>query len=138
MAWGKDGSLKDDQLWLINTRFCCLCTLDVDHSFNPRWRPPFVSALAPEDRCHLNGLSMVNDRPKYVTALGQTDTPGGWRANKANGGLLMDIDTNEILLEGLSMPHSPRWYREQLWLLESGEGSLARVDLESGRWQNHC
>ncbi len=135
MAWGKDGSLKDDQLWLINTRFCCLCTLDVDHSFNPRWRPPFVSALAPEDRCHLNGLSMVNDRPKYVTALGQTDTPGGWRANKANGGLLMDIDTNEILLEGLSMPHSPRWYREQLWLLESGEGSLARVDLESGRWQ---
>jgi uncharacterized protein (TIGR03032 family) len=72
-------------LWVVNTRFCCLCTLDAEHSFVPRWRPPFVSALAPEDRCHLNGLAMVEGRSKYVTALGETDTVGGWRANKARG-----------------------------------------------------
>ena len=41
----------------------------------PAGGPPFVSALAPEDRCHLNGLAMVDGRPKYVTALGETDTP---------------------------------------------------------------
>lgn len=123
------------ELWVINTRFCCLCTLDADHSFSPRWRPPFVSALAPEDRCHLNGLGMVDGRPRYVTALGETDTPGGWRANKANGGILMDLDTNEMVLQGLSMPHSPRWYQGQLWFLESGQGSLAVADLQRGCWE---
>jgi uncharacterized protein (TIGR03032 family) len=130
LAWD-----ANNDLWAVNTRFCCLCTFDADHSFSPRWRPPFVSALAPEDRCHLNGIAMVNGRPKYVTALGQTDIPGGWRANKAKGGILMDVDTNEILLSGLSMPHSPRWYQEKLWVLESGEGSLAMVDLEHRTWQ---
>jgi len=125
----------DDELWLVNTRFSCLCTLDVDHSFHPRWRPPFVTALSPEDRCHLNGLAMVDGRPRYVTTLGRTDTAGGWRANKKNGGILMDIDSNEVLLEGLSMPHSPRWYRDKLWLLESGEGSLAVTDLDKGTWE---
>jgi uncharacterized protein (TIGR03032 family) len=126
---------RDNGLWVVNTRFCCLCTLDADHSFYPRWRPPFVSALAPEDRCHLNGLAMVDGRPRYVTALGVTDTPGGWRANKARGGILMDVETSDILLRGLSMPHSPRWYRGKLWILESGEGSLAVVDVERRTWQ---
>lgn len=130
MAWS-----DDDELWLVNTRFCCLCTLDQDHSFVPRWRPFFVSALAPQDRCHLNGLAMVNGQPQYVTALGESDEPGGWRANKKDGGVLMDITQNQILLRALSMPHSPRWYNNQLWLLESGEGSLAQVDLAAQSWQ---
>ena len=125
----------DDELWLVNTRFCCLCTLDVDHSFNPRWRPHFVSALAPEDRCHLNGLAMVDGKPTYVTALGETDTQGGWRANKADGGILMHVDSNEVLLRGLSMPHSPRWYQGKLWVLESGKGALSVVDPEKGTWE---
>lgn len=124
----------DNELWIVNTRFCCLCTLDRDHSFSPRWRPRFVTALAPEDRCHLNGLGMVDGQPKYVTALGETDTPGGWRENKRDGGILMDVETEEILLRGVSMPHSPRWYRDRLWLLESGEGSLAVADLQAGTW----
>lgn len=127
MAYGADGTL-----WVVNTRFGALCTLDPDHSFNPVWRPPFLTALAAQDRCHLNGLCMVNGKPKYVTALGETDTQGGWRANKASGGILMDVETNEILLRGLSMPHSPRWYQERLWVLESGEGSLSWVDLSRG------
>ncbi len=130
MAWS-----TDNELWIVNTRFCCLCTLDHDHSFSPRWRPHFVSALAPEDRCHLNGIGLVNGQPIFVTALGETDTPGGWRENKANGGILMNVDTNDVLLRGLSMPHSPRWYKENLWVLESGEGSLVRVDLENQTWQ---
>ena len=127
MAWDNEG------LWFVNTRFSCLCTQDLDHSFVPRWRPPFVSAYAPEDRCHLNGLELIEGFPKYVTALGTTDTAGGWRKNKARGGILMDVTTNELLAQGLSMPHSPRWYRDRLWLLESGEGSLATVDLAAGR-----
>lgn len=129
MAYGQEG------LWFLNTRFSCLCSLDNEHSFVPRWRPPFVSAYDLTDRCHLNGLAMVGGIPCYVTALGETDTAGGWRTNKANGGLLMDIAANQIVLRGLSMPHSPRWYRDQLWVLESGQGTLARVDPQRGTWQ---
>lgn len=123
----------NDELWFVNTRFSCLCTLDGVHSFIPRWRPKFVSAYDLSDRCHLNGLGIRDDRPQYVTALGETDTAAGWRKNKANGGILIDIYSNEIICRGLSMPHSPRWYQGQLWILESGNGSLAKVDLNSGK-----
>lgn len=129
---------RNGELWLVNTRFCTLCTLDPDHSFNPRWRPPFVTALAPQDRCHLNGLAIVDGVPRYVTALGETDTPGGWRENKRNGGILMEVTSNEILLRGLAMPHSPRMYQNKLWLLESGQGSLAWVDLETRTLHTVC
>ena len=124
------------ELWLVNTKFGTLCTLDAEHSFTPRWRPHFVSHLAPEDRCHLNGLAMLNGRAKYVTALGETNTAGGWRENKKDGGLLMDVESNEILLRGLSMPHSPRVYGGHVWVLESGVGGLAVVDLERRTWRN--
>ena len=120
----------EDELWIVNTQFSCLCTLDPANSFVPQWRPPFISAYALGDRCHLNGLAVRDAEVRYVTALGQTDHKGGWRANKAKGGLLMEIQSNEIILDGLSMPHSPRWYRDTLWFLESGYGSLSQVNLE--------
>ncbi len=122
-----------DELWVVNTRFSCLCTLDNEHSFVPRWRPWFISGYAAEDRCHLNGLEVVDGKPKYVTALGTSDTAGGWRENKAGGGVLIDVESNEFICRGLSMPHSPRWYQDKLWVLESGNGSLATVDLETGQ-----
>jgi uncharacterized protein (TIGR03032 family) len=121
------------ELWLVATGFSCLATLDADHSFVPRWTPPFVSALAPGDRCHLNGLAVVDDSVRYVTALGQTDEPGGWRAGKASGGVIVDVPSSEVVVAGLSMPHSPRWHDGRLWVLESGKGELCVVDLETGR-----
>ena len=128
MAWG-----TGDELWAVNTRFSCLCTLDKEASFTPRWRPPFVSALEPTDRCHLNGLAMVDGRPRYVTALGETDAPRGWRENKAHGGILMDVDSGQVITRGLSMPHSPRWYAGRLWVCESGAGTFGHVDLDTGK-----
>jgi uncharacterized protein (TIGR03032 family) len=125
-------------LWFVNTRFSCLCTRDFEHSFVPRWRPPFVTGYAPEDRCHLNGLDTRDGVPRYVTMLGKTDTRGGWRENKRDGGLLMDIKDNRIICEGLSMPHSPRWYKNQLWVLESGYGALAKVNEQTGEVTRVC
>jgi len=127
MAYAADGAL-----WFVNTLFSCLCTLDDAHSFVPRWRPRFVSAYAPEDRCHLNGLGLRDGRPRYVTALGETDTVQGWRDNKRDGGVLIDIDSGETLARGLSMPHSPRWHGGRLWLLESGRGALVTIDPQTG------
>ena len=120
-----------DVLWAVNTRFSCLCTFDSDYSFSPRWRPPFVTALAAEDRCHLNGMALVDGRPRFVTALGETDTPQGWRPGKPKGGCLIDVPSGEIIVRGLSMPHSPRWYDDRLWVLESGTGRL--LVMEGGR-----
>ena len=121
------------ELWAVNTRFSCLCTFDRVHSFVPRWRPPFVTGYSPDDRCHLNGLGMADGVPRSVTALGATDAAGGWRADKARGGVLMDVPSGEVAAGGLSMPHSPRWHGGTLYVLESGVGSLATVDLGTGR-----
>jgi uncharacterized protein (TIGR03032 family) len=129
---GRGAGGAGEELWVVNTRFSCLCTLHRDYSFVPRWRPPFVSALAAEDCCHLNGLALVEGRPRYVTALGETDTPGGWRPGKPHGGCLVDVGSGEILSRGLSMPHSPRWHGGKLWLLESGTGQLVQVDSNTG------
>jgi uncharacterized protein (TIGR03032 family) len=120
------------ELWIVATRFSMLCTLDRDHSFVPRWKPPFISGLAAEDRCHLNGLCVAEDRVRYVTALGESDAANGWRENKAHGGLVIDVESGEIVLRGLSMPHSPRWYGGKFWFLESGKGTIATADLSSG------
>jgi len=130
MGWARG------ELWFVNTRFSCLCTRDPFNSFVPRWRPPFITGLAPQDRCHLNGMAIVGGVPRLVTMLGETDTQGGWRANKKDGGLLMDISNNHVLTRGLSMPHSPRWYDNRLWVLQSGTGSIGTIDLNTGAYQS--
>ncbi|MFN0054660.1 MAG: TIGR03032 family protein [Planctomycetales bacterium] len=134
LAW------SGDELWLVNTAFGCLCTLDDRHSFVPRWRPPFITGLAAEDRCHLNGLAMAPDergvpRPRYVTALGETDTAQGWRPNKVSGGCLIDVASGQTVARGFAMPHSPRVHGGRVWLLHSGAGQLVEVDPTQGRVQ---
>jgi uncharacterized protein (TIGR03032 family) len=139
MAWGSTHPQRlspegrGEELWLVNTAFGCLCTLDDRHSFVPRWRPPFVTALAAEDRCHLNGMAMADGQPKYVTALAETDTPQGWRADKAKSGCLIDVASGQTVARGFAMPHSPRVYRGRLWMLHSGAGQLVLVDPASGK-----
>jgi uncharacterized protein (TIGR03032 family) len=123
------------ELWVVATAFSCLATLDANHSFIPRWAPPFITALQPEDRCHLNGLCVIDDQIRFVTALGETDEPGGWRPGKASGGILIDVESGETVLKGISMPHSPRWHDDRLWILESGRGTIAVADLDAGTWE---
>lgn len=129
MAWAGENA---DELWMVNTRFSCLCTLDVDYSFVPRWRPPFITALAAEDRCHLNGLAIAGSKPAYATALGRTDVKDGWRVGKASGGCAMSLPDGRVLIDGLCMPHSPRFHQDRLWVLESGTGKLLDICPASG------
>ena len=138
IAWGTDDDAdgnpgdESDELWIVNTRFSCLCTLDDRYSFVPRWRPWFVTQLAGEDRCHLNGLAM-RDGDHCVTTFAVSDDPQGWRNAKSGGGCLVDVASGEIITQGLSMPHSPRWHRDSLWVLDSGLGNLSSVDAATGR-----
>lgn len=125
----------DGKLVFVNTLFGCLATLSETHSFKPLWRPPFISKLAAEDRCHLNGLAMKDGRPAYVTAVSQSDVADGWRDHRADGGIVIDVNSNDIIAGGLSMPHSPRWHNGKLWLLNSGTGDFGFIDLDTGRFE---
>jgi len=130
MAIGKDGKPL-----FISARFSCLATTSEQYHFKPLWMPKFISRLAGEDRCHLNGLATIDGQPRYVTACAQTDVVDGWRDHRRDGGVLIDIESDEVVCGGLSMPHSPRWYHDQLWLLDSGNGNFGRVDPSTGRFE---
>jgi uncharacterized protein (TIGR03032 family) len=119
----------------VNTLFSCLFQLDPLTSFRPLWKPRFVSALAPQDRCHLNGLAIEDGQPRYVTALGATDTPEGWRPEKERGGVLIDVASGEMILAELPMPHSPRVCDGRLFALLSATGELIEVDRARGRFE---
>lgn len=122
----------DGRVVFVNTLFGCLATFSERHSFIPLWQPPFLSKLAAEDRCHLNGLAMRDGQPRYVTSVGRSDVADGWRDRRRDGGCVIDVERNEVIVTGLSMPHSPRFYRDRLWLLDSGSGFFGSVDLDKG------
>lgn len=121
-------------LLAVNTRFSCLSMINDRYSFTPVWQPSFIKSLQPTDNCHLNGLALVDHKPKYITALGTTDTAGGWRASKATGGILMDAENQEIILHNLGMPHSPRLYGNHLFALLSATGEVIVVDPLKGKF----
>lgn len=119
----------------VNTLFGCLATISETHHFVPLWKPPFLSRLAAEDRCHLNGLALEHGKAKYVTAVSQSDVPDGWRDRRHDGGCVIDVESSEIIATGLSMPHSPRVYRDKLWLLNSGTGYFGFIDRATGQFE---
>ena len=129
------GQLANGQIIFVNTLFNCLATTSPKDSFIPVWKPPFITKMTSEDRCHLNGLAMDKGRPCYVTAAAQTDVLDGWRAHRAGGGVVIDVRTNEVVCDGLSMPHSPRLYAGKLWVLNSGTGELGTVNLQNRKFE---
>lgn len=122
----------------IATRFNCIATLSARGSFTPIWKPPFIDRIAAEDRCHLNGLAVQNGQPAYVTAVATSNVMDGWRNKRRDGGVVVDVQSNEIVLKGLSMPHSPRLHQDKLWLLQAGTGEFGWVNLEEGRFEPIC
>jgi uncharacterized protein (TIGR03032 family) len=122
-----------NEFWVVNTLFSCLAALHPSYSFAPRWRPPFITAIRPEDRCHLNGLALVEGQPRYVTALAETDSPTGWRAVKATGGCLIEVPSGQTIARGLALPHSPRALDNQLYFLHSGQGRIEVLEPSTGR-----
>jgi uncharacterized protein (TIGR03032 family) len=119
----------------VATTFGCIGTLSQQASFTPLWRPPFLSRLTAEDRCHLNGLALVDGKARYVTAVSSSDVIDGWRDKRRDGGVVLEVPSGRVIASGLSMPHSPRYYRGRLWLHNSGTGQFGSVDPESGRFE---
>lgn len=119
----------------VSTLTNCVATISDRNSCQPLWKPPFISRIINEDRCHLNGLAVRDGQPRYVTAISRSDIIDGWRDRRWDGGLVMDMTTNEVIATGFSMPHSPRWYRDCIWLLNSGRGELGYIDLNTGQFE---
>lgn len=131
---GHEIVFADGKVWLVNTLLSCLCTFDDERfGFVPRWKPPFIDRLAAEDRCHLNGVAVEEGQLRYVTALGMTNQQDGWKPEKVRGGVLLHVPSGEVVAQGLCMPHSPRCFRGNLLVLNSGEGQLCRVDPATGK-----
>jgi uncharacterized protein (TIGR03032 family) len=122
----------DGHVVFVNTKYSCLSKFDLTHSFTSIWKPPFISKLVAEDRCHLNGLAMENGRPRFMTAVSRSDTVNGWRERRHEGGVLIDVETGRIITEQLSMPHSPRVHEGAVYALDSGRGQLVRIDPDNG------
>ncbi len=122
-------------LWAINTMFSCISSYDINYSFTPRWKPPFISELTAEDRCHLNGMATIDRVPAFVTALGKTNIKGGWRENITKGGVLMKVPSGEIILDNLAMPHSPRIINNKLYLLLSAKGEIIKCNIEKKNYE---
>lgn len=123
VGWGADGRPV-----FASTLFNCVATTVEGHSFRPVWQPPFISNLAPEDRCHLNGLAIEAGQPRYVTCVSRSDVVDGWRDRRQAGGVVIDVASGEVVVSDLSMPHSPRLHDGKLWLLNSGTGELGWVE----------
>lgn len=131
LAIGADGDLL-----FANTLFSCVAAASLTHSFRPVWKPPFIDRLAAEDRCHLNGMALKDGKPKYVTAVGESNVADGWRDHRASGGIVMDCESDEIVATGFSMPHSPRWHDDALWVHDSGSGMFGKLDIDTGKFES--
>jgi len=125
----------EGQIVFANTLFNCVAAASTTHSFRPIWRPNFISSYAAGDRCHLNGLALRDGKPGYVTCVASTDITDGWREHRRDGGLVIDVESNEVVCRGLSMPHTPRLHENELWILSAGTGEIGRVDRKEGRFE---
>lgn len=122
----------------VSTAYSCLARPSTTRSFEPIWKPKFITKLAAEDRCHLNGMAMRDGRPAFVSAVATTDCHNSWREHRSEGGVLIDVASHEIVCSGLSMPHSPRWHEGKLYVLNSGCGEFGTVDLATGKFEKIC
>ena len=62
-----------------------IAAIDAHYGFRPLWKPDFITALSPEDRCHVNGMGARDGELAYATVCGRFDTPLGWKAVKHGG-----------------------------------------------------
>ncbi|MEK7257475.1 MAG: TIGR03032 family protein, partial [Bacteroidota bacterium] len=130
LDWGSGG-----ELFAVNTSFSCIIKIDENYSFTPVWKPPFISKIASEDRCHLNGMAFLDGKPKFATAFNAGDSPQSWRQEVTTGGIVMDVESGEIIARNLPMPHSPRLHDGRFFVLLSATGELVEVDVNSGKYE---
>jgi uncharacterized protein (TIGR03032 family) len=118
----------------VNTLFSCLVKIDDNYNFVPFWTPPQITELVSEDRCHLNGMALKNGKPKYASAFGLGNSYQSWRETVTTSGVIFDVEMNQPIAQNLPMPHSPKIYNNELFVLLSATGELFKIDVRSGKY----
>ena len=77
---------------------------------------------------------MAEGKPKYVTMFGEGNSPRSWTSTLTESGVIYDVDTNDRVIGGLGMPHSPRIIDGKLYTLLSATGELVQVDIQSSKY----
>ncbi len=128
-----------EKLYFANTKYNCLARPSETHRFMRSWQPEFITEIASGDRCHLNGVGVRDGRPGVVTAFCESDQHRGWREqDRFTGGILIDMQSKEVIARGLCMPHSPRWHNNRWWFCNSGLGMLCALDAADGQVEEIC
>ena len=130
VAFAADGSIL-----FANTLFSCVAAASAEFSFVPVWRPPFVTRLVPEDRCHLTGFALEDGLLRYASAAAASDSPRGWERGIANAGLVIDAASDAVVAAGLALPVAPRLRDGRLWLDEAASGLFGFVHVASGTFE---
>ena len=125
----------NSEIYAVNTLFSCIIKLDSDYSFTPIWSPPQIDKITSEDRCHLNGMAMKDGKPKYATAFNNGNSPQSWREKVTQSGVIYDIEKNKIIAKELPMPHTPRIFNDELYVLLSATGELAKINTNDGTYE---
>jgi len=84
----------------------------------------------------MNGMAWENGAARYVTCVSRSDIVDGWRDRRSDGGVVIGVESGEIMAEGLSMPHSPKLHEGRLWLINSGTGEFGWI--EDGAFKPLC
>ena len=129
LAWAGDG-----ELWVVNTRFCCLCTLDDDR---------VLAALATAVRQRLGARrSLPPQRPSHGRRPPEVRHRVGrnrsrWRLARKQGQRRRAYRRGDERNPAARIVHAAlaALAPGKLWLLESGEGSLAQADLGPRTWR---
>lgn len=130
VAFAADGTIL-----FANTLFSCVAAASAEFSFTPVWRPPFVTRLLPEDRCHLTGFALEDGLLRFVTAAAPSDQPAGWVRGIASSGLVMDAANDVVVADGLALPVAPRLHGGRLWLDEAASGLFGFIHLDSAAFE---
>ena len=125
---------NNGELYAVNTLFSSIVKIDDNYNFTPFWSPPQINKITSEDKCHLNGMAMHNGEPKYATAFNDGNTPQSWRDKITETGVIYNIEKNKIIANGLAMPHTPRIYNGELYVLLSATGELVKINKENGTY----
>ncbi|MEN1972211.1 glycosyltransferase [Luteimonas sp. MJ204] len=101
------------QTYVVATERNAVLQLDAGMRETRRW------ALRGErDSAHLNSICFHDGR-LLASRFGQFDTHRGYKGATAGAGEVFDVETGEVLITGLSQPHSLASHDDALWLCDS-------------------
>lgn len=126
---GNIGSREIAGEFIASSKLSCVGRLDDAFTVFPIWKPAWITDFVPEDRCHVNGIALdEKGNLKYVTALGTGNGKESWRTEPVKG-CVIDVKSGRAIVDNLRMPHSPRIYRDRLWVCDSMRGELSIIDV---------